>query len=178
MFSIDRNLIPSGTEYHPGPVPNVMKHGDEVDEEYIEGSVLLTADTFPRYAQYYPILVVNFFAPWYYWSNRLKPSWEKVDKTISERYNPEVDGQILMAKVDCTEHGKLCKWNHIQGYPSIRIFRKGSDLRDDHGQHDHESYYGDRDTKTLVKISFPQQAYQIFFPFPNNIKISFTNPIE
>ncbi|KAF6137424.1 hypothetical protein GIB67_009900 [Kingdonia uniflora] len=150
-FSIDRNLIPTGTEYHPGPVPNIMKHGDEVDEEYSEGSVSLTADTFPRYAQHYPILVVNFFAPWCYWSNRLKPSWEKAAKTISERYDPEVDGRILMAKVDCTEHGELCRKNHIQGYPSIRIFRKGSDLRDEYGQHDHESYYGDRDTETLVK---------------------------
>ncbi|XP_016185896.1 protein disulfide-isomerase 5-3-like [Arachis ipaensis] len=41
--------------------------------------------------------------------------------------------------------------HHIQGYPSIRIFRKGSDIRDDHGDHDHESYYGDRDTDSLVK---------------------------
>ncbi|KAF6144252.1 hypothetical protein GIB67_024479, partial [Kingdonia uniflora] len=70
-FSIDQNLIPTGTEYHPGPVPNVMKRGDEVDKEYSEGYFSLTADTFPRYAQHYPILVVNFFAPWCYRSNRL-----------------------------------------------------------------------------------------------------------
>ncbi|KAF9589094.1 hypothetical protein IFM89_018825 [Coptis chinensis] len=43
----------------------------------------------------------------------------------------------------------MCR-KHIQGYPSIRIFRKGSDIRDDNGHHDHESYYGDRDTDTLV----------------------------
>ncbi|KAG4980439.1 hypothetical protein JHK84_034021 [Glycine max] len=42
--------------------------------------------------------------------------------------------------------------NHIQGYPSIRIFRKGSDLRSEHGHHEHESYYGDRDTESLVKF--------------------------
>ncbi|KAF6136421.1 hypothetical protein GIB67_019304 [Kingdonia uniflora] len=118
-FSIDRNLIPTGTEYHPGPVPNVMKHEDEGDEEYSEGSASLTADTFLRYAQHYPILVVNFFAPWCYWSNHLKPSWEK-------------------------------KESH-PGYPSIQFFCKGSDLWDEHGQHDNESYYGDQDTKTLVK---------------------------
>ncbi|KAF6162955.1 hypothetical protein GIB67_021104 [Kingdonia uniflora] len=70
-FSIDWNLIPTGTEYHPGPVPNVMKHGNEVDEEYSEGSISLTADTFPRYARHYSILVANFFTPWCYWSNRL-----------------------------------------------------------------------------------------------------------
>ncbi|KAK7312891.1 hypothetical protein VNO77_37120 [Canavalia gladiata] len=54
--------------------------------------------------------------------------------------------------------------NHIQGYPSIRVFRKGSDVRSDHGHHEHESYYGDRDTESLVKFmenlvtSFPTES--------------------
>ncbi|GKV15697.1 hypothetical protein SLEP1_g26462 [Rubroshorea leprosula] len=80
-----------------------------------------------------------------------KPSWEKAAKIVRERYDPEVDGRILLGKVDCTEEVDLCRRHHIQGYPSIRIFRKGSDVREDHGHHDHESYYGDRDTESLVK---------------------------
>ncbi|XP_038897891.1 protein disulfide-isomerase 5-4-like [Benincasa hispida] len=150
-FSIDSNLRSTGSEFHSGPLSNLIKHGDEVDEETKEGSAVLNARNFDRYANQHPILVVNFYAPWCYWSNRLKPSWEKAAKTIRERYDPELDGRILMAKVDCTEEGDLCRKHHIQGYPSIRIFRKGSDVRDDHGHHDHESYYGDRDTDTLVK---------------------------
>ncbi|KAL6530948.1 Protein disulfide-isomerase 5-4 [Orobanche hederae] len=59
-------------------------------------------------------------------ANVWKPSWEKTAKIMRERH-------------------------HIQGYPSIRIFRKGSDVRSDHGHHEHESYYGDRDTESLVK---------------------------
>ncbi|PQQ16226.1 protein disulfide-isomerase 5-3 [Prunus yedoensis var. nudiflora] len=158
---------------------NNSQHGDG-DEYAGDGSVSLTARTFEKFTHQHPILVVNFYAPWCYWSNRLKPSWEKAAKIIRERYDPEIDGRILLAKVDCTEEGDLCKRNHIQGYPSIRIFRKGSDVRcqnfcphdhaclvlmkltlinlfiwnsvkDDHGHHDHESYYGDRDTDSLVK---------------------------
>ncbi|KAG6756580.1 hypothetical protein POTOM_040011 [Populus tomentosa] len=150
-FSIDHDLKPTGSEFHSGPVLHQIKHGDEVDEEGGEGSVSLKAHNFDQYSHQYPILVVNFFAPWCYWSNRLKPSWEKAAKIIRERYDPEMDGRILLAKVDCTEEGDLCRRNHIQGYPSIRIFRKGSNLREDHGRHDHESYYGDRDTESLVK---------------------------
>ncbi|KAL2985020.1 hypothetical protein AAZX31_12G125600 [Glycine max] len=71
---------------------------------------------------------------------------------MKERYDPEMDGRIILAKVDCTQEGDLCRRNHIQGYPSIRIFRKGSDLRSEHGHHEHESYYGDRDTESLVKF--------------------------
>lgn len=149
-FSIGPDLKPTGSEFHSGPISNFIKHGDEVDEEYGEGSVTLTAHNFERFSHHYPILVVNFYAPWCSWSNRLKPSWEKAAKIIRERYDPELDGRILLGKVDCTEESDLCRRNHIQGYPSIRIFRKGSDVRDDHGHHEHESYYGDRDTDSLV----------------------------
>ncbi|GER56581.1 protein disulfide-isomerase 5-3 [Striga asiatica] len=150
-YSIDSNLNPTGSEFRSGPVAKTVKHDDEVDEEHNEGSVVLTGNNFDRISHQHPILVVNFFAPWCYWSNRLQPSWEKAAKIIRERYDPEIDGRILMGKVDCTVEVELCRRNHIQGYPSIRIFRKGSDIRDDHGHHEHESYYGDRDTETLVE---------------------------
>lgn len=150
-YSIDSRLNPTGSEFHSGAVTKAIKHDEEGDEDYGEGSVSLNGHNFDRLSHQHAILVVNFFAPWCYWSNRLKPSWEKAAKIIRERYDPEIDGRILMGKVDCTEEVDLCKRNHIQGYPSIRIFRKGSDVREDHGHHEHESYYGDRDTETLVK---------------------------
>ncbi|KAK6934406.1 Thioredoxin domain [Dillenia turbinata] len=149
-FSIDSNLKPTGPEFHSGPVATNIKHGDEVDEEYGEDAIILSAHNFDRFASHYPIMVVNFYAPWCSWSQRLKPAWEKAAKILRERYDPEMDGRIIMGKVDCTQEGGLCRRHHIQGYPSIRIFRKGSDLREDHGHHDHESYYGDRDTESLV----------------------------
>ncbi|XP_004244141.1 protein disulfide isomerase-like 5-4 [Solanum lycopersicum] len=150
--SIDKNLRPTGSEFHSGSTATELKHDAEDDEEYGEGSVSLNGHSFDRVTHHFPILVVNFFAPWCYWSNRLKPSWEKAANIIRERYDRESDGRILVAKVDCTEEVDLCRRNHIQGYPSIRIFRKGTDVRDDHGHHDHESYYGDRDTDSLVKM--------------------------
>ncbi|KAL2245340.1 UNVERIFIED_CONTAM: Protein disulfide isomerase-like 5-4 [Sesamum indicum] len=150
-YSIDSKLNPTGSEFRSGPIAKAIKHDEEADEEYGEGSVTLNARNFDRITHQHAILVVNFYAPWCYWSNRLKPSWEKAAKIIRERYDPEIDGRILMGKVDCTEEVDLCRRNHIQGYPSIRIFRKGSDVREDHGHHDHESYYGDRDTDSLVK---------------------------
>ncbi|KAI4340047.1 hypothetical protein MLD38_024922 [Melastoma candidum] len=150
-YSIDSDLRITGSEFHSGSVGHAVKHDDVDDGEHEEGSFTLNSQNFDMVSHEYPILVVNFYAPWCYWSNRLKPSWEKAAKIIRERYDPETDGRILMGKVDCTVSGDLCRRNHIQGYPSIRIFRKGSDVREDHGHHEHESYYGDRDTETLVK---------------------------
>ncbi|XP_058779860.1 protein disulfide-isomerase 5-4-like [Vicia villosa] len=151
-FSIDSNLTPTtGSEFHSSPAANVIKHDEKVDEESVEGAFVFTSENFDKYAHQFPITAVNFYAPWCYWSQRLKPSWEKAAKILRERYDPEMDGRILLGKVDCTQEGDLCRRHHIQGYPSIRIFRKGSDVRSDHGHHEHESYYGDRDTDTLVK---------------------------
>ncbi|XP_071725815.1 protein disulfide isomerase-like 5-4 isoform X1 [Rutidosis leptorrhynchoides] len=149
-YSINKHLQTIGSEFDSRPVTHIVKHDDENDEEYGEGSVTLNEHNFDRISHQHSILVVNFYAPWCYWSNRLKPSWEKAAKIIRERHDPEVDGRIIMGKVDCTEEVDLCRSHHIQGYPSIRIFRKGSDLKDEHGHHEHESYYGDRDTDTLV----------------------------
>ncbi|KAG7541318.1 Thioredoxin-like superfamily [Arabidopsis thaliana x Arabidopsis arenosa] len=151
-FSIDSNMRPTGSEFHAGEVLSLINHGDETGEEVVEDSVPLTGRNFDTFTHQFPILVVNFYAPWCYWCNLLKPSWEKAAKQIKERYDPEMDGRVILAKVDCTQEGDLCRRNHIQGYPSIRIFRKGSDLKDDNAHHDHESYYGDRDTESLVKM--------------------------
>ncbi|CAF2245267.1 hypothetical protein BRARA_H01526 [Brassica rapa] len=151
-FSIDSNLRPTGSEFHSGEFLSRVNHGDESAEELVEGSVSLGARNFDTFLHQYPISVVNFYAPWCYWCNLLKPSWEKAANQIKERYDPEMDGRVILAKVDCTQEADLCRRNHIQGYPSIRIFRKGSDLRDDNAHHDHESYYGDRDTESLVKM--------------------------
>ncbi|EOA16467.1 hypothetical protein CARUB_v10004621mg [Capsella rubella] len=176
-FSIDSNMRPTGAEFHAGEVLSLINHGDETGEEVAEDSVSLTGRNFETFTHQFPILVVNFYAPWCYWCNLLKPSWEKAAKQIKERYtiilsfykesiivffpcnflvfgryDPEMDGRVIVAKVDCTQEGDLCRRNHIQGYPSIRIFRKGSDLKDDNAHHEHESYYGDRDTESLVKM--------------------------
>ncbi|CAF2107284.1 protein disulfide-isomerase 5-4 [Brassica napus] len=151
-FSIDSNLTPTGSEFHSGEVLSHVNHGEKSAEEFVEGSVSLGARNFDTFLHQYPISVVNFYAPWCYWCNLLKPSWEKAANQIKERYDPEMDGRVILAKVDCTQEADLCRRNHIQGYPSIRIFRKGSDLRDDNAHHDHESYYGDRNTESLVKM--------------------------
>ncbi|RDX90878.1 Protein disulfide-isomerase 5-4, partial [Mucuna pruriens] len=101
-FSIDSNLRPTGAEFHSGLVANAVKHDDEVDEGPVEGSFSLTTHNFDNYAHHYvraqkfllihiaytifnnPFAVVNFYAPWCSWCQRLKPSWEKADKIIKE----------------------------------------------------------------------------------------------
>ncbi|CAE5959880.1 unnamed protein product [Arabidopsis arenosa] len=150
---IDPHLRATAAEFHSSSGLHLINHGDEDHgDNSTYADIPLTGAAFEKFTHHFQILVVNFYAPWCYWSNRLKPSWEKASQITRERYNPGTDDRVLLGSVDCTEEPTLCKSNHIQGYPSIRIFRRGSDLREDHGNHEHESYYGDRDTDSLVKM--------------------------
>nr|GMD63972.1 protein disulfide isomerase-like 5-4 [Ipomoea batatas] len=54
----------TGSEFESGSNANAIKHDEDVD--YTEGSISLTGRNFDRVAHRYPILVVNFFAPWCY----------------------------------------------------------------------------------------------------------------
>ncbi|KAG7594771.1 Thioredoxin domain [Arabidopsis thaliana x Arabidopsis arenosa] len=150
---IDPHLRATAAEFHSSSGVHLINHGDEDHgDNSTYADIPLTGAAFEKFTHHFQVLVVNFYAPWCYWSNRLKPSWEKASQITRERYNPGTDDRVLLGSVDCTEEPTLCKSNHIQGYPSIRIFRRGSDLREDHGNHEHESYYGDRDTDSLVKM--------------------------
>lgn len=61
-----------------------------------------------RFAQRrYPILIVNYFAPWCPWCQRLAPTWEAVMKYAHSTY-PTSDGRIRIAKVDCTVEVVRC----------------------------------------------------------------------
>ncbi|CAN6997501.1 unnamed protein product [Brassica oleracea var. botrytis] len=151
-FPIDPHLKATGGEFHSGLASHHINHGEEIKQEFPDGAIQLTNGGFESLSHHFPLLIVNFNAPWCYWSNRLKPSWEKAATIIKQRYDPDTDGRVLLGSVDCTEEPALCRRNHIQGYPSIRIFRKGSELKEDHGHHEHESYYGDRDTESIVKM--------------------------
>lgn len=55
-----------------------------------------------RFAQRrYPILIVNYYAPWCPWCQRLAPTWEAVMNYAHTQY-PTSDGRIRVGKVDCT----------------------------------------------------------------------------
>lgn len=136
------------------------KTGPKYDHEgAIEGEVddvdvnkPLTRDEFKAALARYPILVVNFYAPWCHWCQRLAPSWEAASKAVHDKY-PEYDGRIRFAKVDCTTDVPLCRSQFIQGFPSLRVYRKGHDDIYIQGMHEHESYTGDRTKEALVRFA-------------------------
>lgn len=66
--------------------------------------------------------------------------------------NPDLTSSLSL-QIDCTIEVHLCRDHTIQGFPSIRVFRKGSDEVSVHGTRDHESYRGDRTTAALLAFT-------------------------
>jgi thiol-disulfide isomerase/thioredoxin len=126
-----------------------------------EGAVTLTAASHAAAEARHPLLLVNFYAPWCPWSQRMTPVWEAAARTLHGRYPTGSDGRILLGKVDCTLETELCREAQIQGFPSVRVFRGGSDLvtntaalgRGPGGMQEHATYVGDRTVEALVAFA-------------------------
>jgi len=121
-------------------------HRHTMDETPHEGpaAMALTTDNFEATHHKYGVMLVNFFAPWCHWCQRLEPVWEKSAATVSQKYPGD---DIVLAKVDCTHPSSesLCiKWR-VDAFPTILVFRK-----DDTGKSEHESYHGERSIPAIT----------------------------
>jgi thiol-disulfide isomerase/thioredoxin len=108
-------------------------------------STLLTTDNFEVAHHQHEVMIVNFFAPWCHWCQRLEPVWEKSSATLAQKYPG--DSRLFLAKVDCTAPGGdvLCVQHRVDAFPTILVFRK-----DDTGQSDHEVYHGERSVAAIT----------------------------
>jgi len=151
---IDAVYNRAGHAYEDDHSKAPVKYDDEdMWWEHMDLSVPLSHDNFVQTLNRYPIVIINFFAPWCHWCQRLEPAWEAATKEVHEKYPEAADGRIRFAKVDCTQEMDMCRSHYITGFPSIRVFRRAHDDIYIHGQHEHEAYTGDRTKEALVRFA-------------------------
>ncbi|KDR83695.1 hypothetical protein GALMADRAFT_236030 [Galerina marginata CBS 339.88] len=78
----------------------------------------LTAATFESTVNSESLILVEFFAPWCGHCKALAPHYEEAATALKDK-------NIKLAKVDCVDEADLCQLKGVQGYPTLKVYRKG-----------------------------------------------------
>ncbi|KAF2559349.1 hypothetical protein F2Q68_00017078 [Brassica cretica] len=111
-FPIDPHLKTTGEEFHSGHGSHHINHGEEIKEEIPDGAVPLVSGSFDSFTKHFPLLIVNFNAPWCYWSNRLIEHYLQVVKTevITRRTAQE---HSLVEEYEYTAHSSIAQTYYL-----------------------------------------------------------------
>jgi len=104
-------------------------------------AISLTEDNFVSQVSASPHFVM-FFAPWCGHCKRLAPTWEE----LAGKMNKDVEKEVTIGKVDCTEQTALCSAQDVTGYPTLKFFKSGAEKADG------VKYRGNRDLASLEKF--------------------------
>jgi len=91
-------------------------HGHEAESDASEHVLDLTSTNFDTTIAGADVTLVEFFAPWCGHCKRLAPEYEKAAAQLW--------GKVPLAKVDCTIEKDLCGKYGVEGFPTIKVFRK------------------------------------------------------
>lgn len=90
----------------------------------------VTGATFDRMVRAHQVLLVNFHAPWCSHCQRTAPIYEHAAELVREDLMSSGRARLAagLATVDCTldANKQLCKDQHIQAFPTLRVYRAGS----------------------------------------------------
>lgn len=136
-WHVDKDFVPIALASE-APKP---KYEDREHPDGEQISTQLTTENYESVLKKRPVTIVNFYAPWCYWSQRLSPVWEHAAGGAEE----EFPGEVTFGKVDCTHMDSymLCRNNHIMAFPTVRLFKDANLVS-------HQEYDGDRTVEALV----------------------------
>ncbi|KAF9534281.1 disulfide isomerase [Crepidotus variabilis] len=91
---------------------------DEAASEAASDVLNLTAKDYDTIVNAEPLMLVEFFAPWCGHCKALAPHYEEAATALKEK-------GIKLAKVDCVDQADFCQEKGIQGYPTLKVTRRG-----------------------------------------------------
>jgi len=103
---------------------------------YAANTVDLTPENFDSVVDGSKNVFVEFFAPWCGHCKSLAPTWEELGDALSK------EKDVVIAKVDADAHKDLGGKFGVSGFPTLKMFKKGSTEPSD--------YNGGRDLDSLV----------------------------
>ncbi|XP_025093712.1 protein disulfide-isomerase A4-like isoform X2 [Pomacea canaliculata] len=108
-----------------------------------EAVVVLTQENFTEVVSREELMLVEFYAPWCGHCKQLAPKYEKAAKQLRQSEYP-----IILAKVDATVETDLAAQYGVNGYPTLKVFRKGRQF----------DYKGQRETYDIISYMESQRG--------------------
>ena len=100
---VDADVVLANADADDGSyVPSTIFSGEPSAMEEAEFEAIVKAN---------PGVMVNFMAPWCFWSNKLTPDWLACGKRLHKRAYSQSVGFL---RVDCTKSRKLCETQMVQ----------------------------------------------------------------
>jgi thiol-disulfide isomerase/thioredoxin len=112
----------------------------------------ITEESFQNIIASHRVAILNFYAPWCPYCVALAPIYEAAAALVHKRL--QNTNQIVFANVNCVDKDnfQLCRQQHIQVFPTVRIFRDGSNNMNAR-MHMHEEYRGPRTVEAISDFS-------------------------
>lgn len=92
---------------------------DDDGFERDEGIVVLKGDNFQKALDHFDNILVEFYAPWCGHCKAFAPDYVKIAAILKEKGE-----NVACAKVDAPEEQELIEKYDIQGFPTLKLFRK------------------------------------------------------
>lgn len=89
------------------------------DFERDEGILVLKGDNFQKALDHFDNILVEFYAPWCGHCKAFAPDYVKIAAILKEKGE-----NVACAKVDAPEEQELIEKYDIQGFPTLKLFRK------------------------------------------------------
>jgi protein disulfide-isomerase-like protein len=99
-----------------------------------EDVVVLTADNFDSFIKQSPLALVEFYAPWCGHCKQLAPHYAEAARMLQ--------GEVPVAKVDCTTEKEVCADQQVRGFPTLKLFQNGKPIE----------YQGARTAEAIVSF--------------------------
>ncbi|RNA32570.1 disulfide-isomerase A4 isoform X1 [Brachionus plicatilis] len=100
----------------------ISSANDAEQDDYV---YVLNSQNFDQFLAENDFTVVFFYAPWCGHCTNMKPFYHEAAKLLKEDDSIKSDKKITLTKVDATVESGLAARFQIQGYPTLKIFRKG-----------------------------------------------------
>ncbi len=126
---------------------SISSSNTKITEEYDNNVLILNDDNYDALTKKYPLLLVEYYAPWCGHCQKLAPEYEKAATELKS-------SKAKLAKLDCTANRNVSKKLGIRGYPTLILY--------DHGaQTEYESKRKAEDIVSFIKDKIKHSSVEL-----------------